>query len=53
MFTQSEMMKLGMAVGICFAAYKFAPHPAVKAGAIAVAAVIVAKKAPVLKDALA
>ncbi|MEH6434238.1 hypothetical protein [Massilia sp. DD77] len=53
MLTQSEMMKLGMALGICFAVYKFAPHPALSAGAIAVGAVIVAKKAPVLKDALA
>ena len=51
--TQSEMMKLGMAVGICFAAYKFAPHPAVKAGAVAVAAVIVAKRVPILSAALA
>lgn len=49
---QAEMMKLGMAVGLCFAAYKFAPHPAVKAGALAVAAVIVARKVPVLSVAL-
>lgn len=51
--TQTEMTKLAMAVGLCFAAYKFAPHPAVKAGAVAVAAVIVARRAPILKDALA
>lgn len=53
MFTQAELMKLGMAVGICFAAYKFIKHPALKTGALAVGAVIVAKKVPVLKDALA
>lgn len=51
--SQAELMKLGMAVGLCYAAYKFAPHPAVKAGALAVAAVIVAKRAPILKDSLA
>jgi hypothetical protein len=51
--TSSEAGKLAMAVGICFAAYKFGQHPAIKAGAIAVAAVIVAKKVPVLSSALA
>lgn len=50
---QTEWMKLGMAVGACFVAYKFGPHPAIKAGALAIGAVIVAKKAPVLKEALA
>jgi hypothetical protein len=53
MLTQSEMMKLGMALGICFAAYKFVGNPAVKAVALAVGGVIVARKVPVLSDALA
>jgi hypothetical protein len=51
--TSSEAGKLAMAVGICFAAYKFGQHPAIKGGAIAVAAVIVAKRVPVLSAALA
>jgi hypothetical protein len=50
---QADLMKLGMAVGVCFAAYKFGQHPAIKAGAIAVAAVIVAKRVPVVGPALA
>jgi flavin-dependent dehydrogenase len=50
---QQDLMKIGMAVGICFAAYKFGQHPAIKAGAIAVAAVVVAKRVPVLSTALA
>jgi hypothetical protein len=49
---QSEMVKLGTALAVCFAAYKFAPHPAVKGAALAVAAVAVARKVPVLSAAL-
>ena len=51
--TQSDLMKLGMALGICFAAYKFGPSPALKAAALAVGAVVVAKRVPILTDALA
>ena len=51
--TSSEYGKLAMAIGICFAAYKFGKHPAIQTGAIAVAAVIAAKKVPVLSAALA
>ncbi|MTV36276.1 hypothetical protein [Duganella radicis] len=51
--TQTEMMKLGMALGICFAAYKFVGNPLVKTAALAVGGVIVARKVPVLTDALA
>lgn len=50
--TSSQLTKLGAALGICFAAYKFGP-PAVKAAALGVAGVIVAKKVPYLSDALA
>jgi hypothetical protein len=46
---QSQMMKLGIAGGILFAAYKFGPSWA-KAGAMAVAAGIVAKQVPYVKD---
>mgnify|MGYP000555973162 CR=1 FL=1 len=48
---QQEMMKLGIAAGVLFAAYKFGPAWA-KAGAMAVAAGIVAKRVPYVKDVL-
>lgn len=51
--TQDAMTKLAMAVGICYAAYRFVGNPALKAGAIAVGAVIVAKRLPILGAALA
>jgi hypothetical protein len=51
--TQAEMMKLGMALGLCFAAYKFVKNPMVSAAALSIGAVIVAKKVPVLSAALA
>jgi hypothetical protein len=51
--TTEEMKKLGLALAVCFAAYKFIKHPALQAGALAVGAVIVAKRAPVLSAALA
>lgn len=47
--TQTEMMKLAIAGGILFAAYKFGP-PMVKAGALAVAAGVVAKRLPYVKE---
>lgn len=50
--TTSEITKIGLAVGLCFAAYKFIGHPAVKTGAVAIAAVIVAKRLPYVGDAL-
>lgn len=48
---QADMMKLGIAGGLLFAAYKFGP-PMVKAGALAVAAGVVAKRVPYIKDVL-
>lgn len=51
--TTSEITKMGLAVGLCFAAYKFIGHPAVRTGAVAIAAVIVAKRLPYVGDALA
>lgn len=50
--TSSQLTKLGAALGICFAIYKFGP-PTVKAAALGVAGVIAAKKIPYLADALA
>lgn len=46
---QSQLMNLAIAGGILFAAYKFGPGVA-KAGALAVAATIVAKQVPYVKD---
>lgn len=43
--TTSSLMPYALAAGVLFAAWKFGPAPA-KAGAIAVAAVIVAKHVP-------
>ena len=51
--SQSEMVKLAVALGACFAVYKFAPMPAVKAGAVGVMATIIAKRLPYVGDALA
>lgn len=50
--SQSEMVKLAIALGACYAAYKFAPWQAVKAGAVGVMATIIAKKLPYVGDAL-
>nr|WP_315242872.1 hypothetical protein [uncultured Albidiferax sp.] len=47
----SQLTKLGIALGICYAAYKFGPQPA-KAAALGVAGVIVAKQVPYVQDAL-
>lgn len=47
--TQEQIMQLGIAAGILFAAYKFGPA-AVKAGAVAVAAVVVAKRIPYVSE---
>jgi hypothetical protein len=44
---------VAIALGILYAAFKFVPNPQVKAGAVAVAAVIVAKKLPYIQDQLA
>jgi hypothetical protein len=49
--TQAEMMKYGIAAGVLFAGYKFGPT-AVKAAALAIGAVAVAKKLPYVKDVL-
>jgi hypothetical protein len=47
--TQSELMKLAIAGGVLFGAWKFGPTY-VKAGALAVAAGVVAKRIPYVKD---
>lgn len=49
--TQADITKLALAGGILFAAFKFGP-PMVKAGAVAVAAGVIAKRVPYLRDVL-
>jgi len=50
--TTSQITKLGIALGICFAVYKMVPHPAAKAASLGVAGVVVAKQMPYLGDVL-
>jgi hypothetical protein len=47
--TQADLMKLAIAGGILFAAYKWGPSQ-VKVGAMAIAATVVAKRIPYIKD---
>lgn len=47
--TSDQMQSLAISAGILFAAYKFGPA-VVKAGAVAVAAVMVAKNVPYVKN---
>lgn len=47
--SQTQLMNLAIAGSIVFAAYKFGSG-AVKAGALAIGAVIVAKQVPYVKD---
>lgn len=49
--TQSDLTKLAIAGGILFAAYKYG-NGMVKAGALAVAAGVVAKRIPYVRDVL-
>lgn len=49
--TQADLTRLAIAGGILFAAYKFGPSY-VKAGALAVAAGVIAKRVPYVKDVL-
>lgn len=49
--TTDDMKKLGIAAAILFAAWKWG-NPMVKGGAIAVAAGVIAKRVPYVKDVL-
>lgn len=49
--SQENLMKMGIALGIIYAAWKFGPSWA-KAGALGVGAVIVAKQVPYVRDVL-
>ena len=50
---QAQLMKLGAALAITFGVYKFAPNAAVKAAALGVLGVVVAKQVPYVRDAIA
>ncbi|MBI1623919.1 MULTISPECIES: hypothetical protein [Comamonas] len=47
--TSAEMTKIAIAGGILFAAYKYG-NGLIKAGAVAVAAGVIAKRVPYVKD---
>lgn len=51
--SQSQIVKLALALGITWGIYRFAPWPAAKAAALGVGGVIVAKQLPYVGDALA
>lgn len=51
--TSSQITKIGLALAICYGAYRFVPNAAVKAAALGVAGTIVAKQIPYVSDALA
>jgi hypothetical protein len=50
---QADLIKLGVALAAVWAVYKFVPHSAVKAAALGVGGVIVAKRLPFVKEAMA
>lgn len=50
---KEKWIALGLALGTCYAAYKFVPNGIVKGAAAAVGAVIVAKQLPFVGPALA
>lgn len=50
MFTQANLMKLGITAAVLFGAYRFAPNAAVKAMVLGVAGVVVAKNTPILNQ---
>lgn len=47
---QADLMKLGIALGICYGAYRFAPNALVKAAVLGVAGVVVFKQVPYVKN---
>lgn len=51
--TSSQLTTLGVALGICYGAYRLSSNATVKTAAVAVAAVIVARQAPYVGAALA
>jgi gamma-glutamyl phosphate reductase len=50
---QASLIKLAVALGVVYAVYKFVPNAAAKAAALGVGGVIVAKRIPFVKEAMA
>jgi hypothetical protein len=50
--TTAQLTKLGIALGACFAVYKFVPNQMAKTAAVAVGGVIVARNVPYVGAAL-
>lgn len=46
----SPLMKVALALGAVYVAYKYGPNNAVKGAALGVGGLIVAKQIPVIKD---
>lgn len=51
--TTAQMTSIGIALAAVYAAFKFAPNAHVKAAALGVGGVILAKQLPYIQDALA
>lgn len=51
--TSSQLTKIGVALAMCYAAYRFIPNAGAKAAALGVAGTIIAKQLPYVQDALA
>lgn len=51
--SQSDLMKLAIALGIVYGVYRFAPWQWAKAAALGAAGTIVMKQVPYVSDALA
>lgn len=47
---QAQLMKLAIGLGVLYAAYRFAPNPAIKAMALGAAGVVVAKQLPYVRE---
>jgi len=50
--TAADITKLGIALGICYAAFKFSSSQMVKTAAVSVGAAIIAKRIPYVGEAL-
>lgn len=48
--SKENLTKLGIAGAMLFAAYKYSKNPVVRASAVSIGAVIVAKQIPYVKD---
>lgn len=51
--TTAQLTKLGIALGICYAVYRYVPNQQVKAAILGVGGVIIAKQIPYVSEAMA